>query len=231
MVSNTPIKLSPNSLNLFLECPHCFWLEKKKGIKRPPPYPYTLNMAVDFLLKEEFDEYRQKDEAHPLISENNIPARLFPNQELLNKWRNNLRGIGYYDNKLNATLFGAVDDILQFSNNKLAPLDCKSTEGKVAKVYDHFQLQMDVYTYLLEKNGYSTPGKGYLAFYVVDKGSGFNNRLPFKKELHEIKTDPSYVKNLFKDAVTVLNRKTPPLHSSDCKFAHWFKEVKNFQKF
>ena len=27
------IQLSPNSLNLFLECPHCFWLDKNLGIK------------------------------------------------------------------------------------------------------------------------------------------------------------------------------------------------------
>jgi len=46
-MNNKPIQLSPNSLNLFLECRRCFWLEKKQGIKRPPPYPYALNMAVD----------------------------------------------------------------------------------------------------------------------------------------------------------------------------------------
>lgn len=231
MDNNKPIKLSPNSLNLFLECPYCFWLDKKMGIKRPPPYPYALNMAVDFLLKKEFDEYRKRGEVHPLISANNIPAKLFPNQELLDKWRNNFRGIGYYDSRLDATLFGAVDDILQFSDNKLAPLDYKSTGSKVAKVYDRFQIQMDIYTYLLEKNGYSTPGKGYLAFYIVDKSNGFDGRLPFRKELHEIKTDSSYVNDLFGDAVALLNRDTPPPHSPDCKFGHWFKEVRNLQEF
>jgi hypothetical protein len=64
------IQLSPNSLNLFLECPHCFWLDKKMGVKRPPPYPYALNSAVDALLKEEFDTYRAKNIPHPLLKEN-----------------------------------------------------------------------------------------------------------------------------------------------------------------
>jgi len=53
------------------------------GIRRPQPYPYALNAAVDYLLKEEFDRYRKKRELHPLLVANNIPAKLFPKQQLL----------------------------------------------------------------------------------------------------------------------------------------------------
>jgi len=207
------IKLSPSSLNLFLECPLCFWLEKKKGIRRPPPFPYALNNAVDFLLKKEFDQYRFRGEPHPLMVVNGIKAKLFPNQELLNQWRNNRVGIRYYDSELDATLLGAVDDILEFPDGKLAPLDYKSTGSKVATIYDRFQIQMDVYTYLLEKNGFLTSRKGYLAFYVVNRENGFEDRLPFRKEMHEIDTDPSYVKNLFKDAISLIRRNTSPSHT------------------
>lgn len=222
------IQLSPNSLNLYLECPHCFWLEKRMGIRRPPPYPYALNSAVDVLLKQEFDEYRSKNESHPLLIENNIPAKLFANQSLLNQWRSNFSGVRYYDPELGATLFGAVDDVLEFPDGKLAPLDYKSTGSKVANVYDRFQIQMDIYTYLLEKNGFQTPKKGYLAFYVVDKSNGFIDRLPFRKELHTIDTNPDDVYDLFKEAVTVFKRDTPPPHSQDCKFAAWFSGAKNY---
>lgn len=227
-MNNKEIKLSPNSLNLFLECPHCFWLDKRQGIKRPPPYPYALNMAVDILLKQEFDKYRAKGEPHPLLIANNIKAKLFSNQKLLNQWRSNLVGIRYYDSVLDATLFGAVDDILEFPEDKLAPLDYKSTGSKVAKVYDRFQLQMDTYTFLLEKNGFLTPRKGYLAFYIVNKENGFEDRLPFRKELHEIETNPSDIPGLFKDAVTLLRKNTPPPHSPDCKFDQWLKKASNF---
>ena len=222
------INLSPNSLNLYLECQHCFWLDKKMGIKRPPPYPYALNSAVDTLLKEEFDLYRQRDEVHPMISENKIPARLFKNQMLLNQWRDNFQGIRYYDNDLKATLFGAVDDILEFQGGSLAALDYKSTGSKVAHVYDRFQLQLDAYTFLLEKNGYKTPRKGYLAFYIVDKDKGFIDRLPFRKEMHEIETNPLDIYEIFKDAVEVLNHDTPPVHSSDCAFEKYLLAAKAF---
>ena len=222
------IQLSPNSLNLFLECPHCFWLDKKMGIKRPPPYPYALNSAVDALLKEEFDTYRSKNLPHPLLLENNIKAHLFSNQKLLNQWRNNLAGIRYFDRELEATLFGAVDDVLESDDGKLAPLDYKSTGSKVANIYDRFQLQLDTYTFLMEKNGFKTMKKGYLAFYIVDKDKGFIDRLPFRKEIYEIDTNPADVYEIFKDAVAVLKKDSPPPHSQDCQFQKYLKGAKTF---
>ena len=228
------IQLSPNSLNLFLECPHCFWLDKNLGIKRPPPYPYALNSAVDGLLKEEFDTYRAKNLPHPLLQDNNINAKLFPNQKLLNQWRNNFAGIRYFDEALGATLFGAVDDVLELDPSagsgqvRIAPLDYKSTGSTVANVYDRFQLQLDTYAFLMEKNGYKTSGKGYLAFYIVDKSRGFIDRLPFRKEVVEIDTNPSDIYEIFKDAVQVLRQPQPPKHSTDCAFAKWLKGAKMY---
>lgn len=213
---------------MFLECPRCFWLEKRQGIRRPPPYPYALNAAVDLLLKEEFDRYRAKDELHPLLVANNVPAKLFPNQKLLDVWRNNFEGIRFYDRKLDATLFGAVDDVLEFKNGALAPLDYKSTGSTVARIYDRFQLQLDTYTFLLEKNGYTTNKKGCLAFYVVDKQNGFEDRLPFKKEIHIIDTDPTHIQNLFEEAAALLRSDVPPPHRSDCKFGQWFSDAAKF---
>ena len=229
-MSEKAIKLSPNSLNLYLECPHCFWLDKNLGIKRPPPYPYALNSAVDSLLKEEFDTYRAKGLPHPLLEQNNIKARLFSNQKLLNQWRNNFAGIRYYDQDLKATLFGAVDDVLEFDSStgseqgkKIAPLDYKSTGSSVAKIYDRFQLQLDTYTFLMEKNGFQTVRKGYFAFYIVDKSRGFIDRLPFRKEVLEIETNPSDIYEIFKEAVSVLRQPSPKPHSRDCLFGKWLE--------
>ena len=226
---NRPIKLSPNSLNLYYECPYCFWLEKGLGIRRPQPFPYALNLAVDYLLKEEFDKYRKKRELHPLLVANNIPAKLFSNQKLLDEWRDNFRGIRYYDTELDATLFGAVDDILEFSEGKLAAMDYKSTGSAVAKVYDRFQLQLDVYTFLLEQNGYKTIRKGCLAFYIVDKNNGFDGKLPFRKEIHMIDTDPTYVRNLLKEASEYLRKDDHGDHSPECQYGAWYKGVRDIE--
>jgi len=227
-MSERAIQLSPNSLNLFLDCPHCFWLDKNMGIKRPPPYPYALNSAVDTLLKEEFDSYRVKNLPHPLLKDAGIKAKLFANQNLLNQWRNNFAGIRYFDPALQATLFGAVDDVLDF-DGKIAPLDYKSTGSTAAKIYDRFQLQLDTYTFLMEKNGFATTRKGYLAFYIVDKSRGFIDRLPFRKEIMEIDTNPSDIYAIFSDAVNVLRQATPPYHNQDCPFGKWLKGAKTYE--
>lgn len=228
-MSEKVIQLSPNSLNLFLECPHCFWLDKNFGIKRPPPYPYVLNSTVDELLKEEFDAYRKKKISHPLLEEKRIKAHLFENQKLLNQWRSNLAGIRYFDEQLQATLFGVLDDVLEFDNGEMAPLDYKSTGIAVAKVYDRFQLQLDTYAFLMEKNGYNINKKGYLAFYIVDKNKGFIDRLPFRKEIIEIETNPSDVYEIFKDAVMVLKNSNPPVHSQDCQFKKWLDKIEKLK--
>jgi RecB family exonuclease len=228
MAIEKSIKLSPNSLNLFLECPHCFWLDKNLGIKRPQPYAYDLNSAVDTLFREEFDTYRSKKIPFPLLKDNNIKAHLFGNQKLLNQWRSNLAGIRYFDEDLKATLFGAIDDVLEFDDGKIAPLDYKSTGSTAAKVYDRFQLQLDTYTYLMERNGFQTSRRGYLAFYVVDKNRGFIDRLPFRKEIVEIETNPADVYDIFKDGVNVLRQPTPPPHSRDCQFGKWLKGARAF---
>ena len=50
------IKLSRSTVEKYLNCPRCCVLEKKHKIK-PPSLPFTLNIAVDNLCKNEFDYF------------------------------------------------------------------------------------------------------------------------------------------------------------------------------
>ena len=65
--SKIPYKLSRSRIDLFLNCPRCFYLDRRLGVSHPPGFPFTLNSAVDFLLKKEFDIHRLKKEPHPLM--------------------------------------------------------------------------------------------------------------------------------------------------------------------
>ena len=49
-------KISRSGVEQFLNCPRCFYLDKKIGLKQPQGFPFNLNSAVDELLKNEFDE-------------------------------------------------------------------------------------------------------------------------------------------------------------------------------
>ena len=83
---NDAFKLSRTGIELFMRCPRCFFLDKKLGIKQPPGYPFTLNSAVDHLLKKEFDFHRAKKSTHPLMKQYGIDAVPFQHENMA-VWR------------------------------------------------------------------------------------------------------------------------------------------------
>src|SRR5581483_7729964 len=101
-----PFKLSRSKIDLFLECPRCFYYDRKLGVGRPPGFPFTLNSAVDKLLKQEFDSLRVAKKTHPLITRYGVDA--FPvAHEKLDEWRNTFKGIQALHKPTNLLIFGA----------------------------------------------------------------------------------------------------------------------------
>ena len=72
--SPTPFALSRSKVELFMDCPRCFYLDRRLGIARPPGFPFNLNSAVDALLKREFDRYRAQGTAHPMMTGGGVRA-------------------------------------------------------------------------------------------------------------------------------------------------------------
>jgi len=203
-------KLSPSSINLFLECPRCFWLSLVKGIKRPSgPFP-SLPSGMDKILKEHFDRFMDKKELPPELKENSEvnDCKLFDDKELLKVWRNNLKGISYLDVKSNVLLRGAVDNIL-VKGKKLIVLDYK-TRGYPCKedTHEHYQTQMDIYNFLLRKNDYLTEDYGYLLFYYPNRVNS-NGEVVFDTKLVKVKTSVKNGEKVFKEAVSVLFGEEP----------------------
>jgi len=212
-------KLSPSSINLFLECPRCFWLSLVKGTKRPSgPFP-SLPSGMDRILKEHFDRFMEKNKLPPELKENSEVngCKLFDDKELLKVWRNNLRGISYLDTKNNVLLRGAVDNIL-VKGKKLIVLDYK-TRGYPLKedTHEHYQTQMDIYNFLLRKNGYLTEDYGYLLFYYPNRVNS-NGEVVFDTKLVKVKTSVKNGEKVFKKAVSVLFGKEPKERCEWCKF-------------
>ena len=58
--TNETFKISRSKFSNFLDCKRCFYLERVKGLKDPSMPGWSLNSAVDELLKKEFDEYDGK---------------------------------------------------------------------------------------------------------------------------------------------------------------------------
>ena len=80
-----PYKISRTKIELFMKCPRCFYLDRVLGIAEPPGPPFSFNSAVDHLLKVEFDHYRERQEPHPMMTQNGIAAIPFAHPELGNQ--------------------------------------------------------------------------------------------------------------------------------------------------
>ena len=55
---SVPYSVSRSKIELYTQCPRCFWLEARMGIKRPNGPPFQINKAIDELFKKGFDVYR-----------------------------------------------------------------------------------------------------------------------------------------------------------------------------
>ncbi len=222
-------KLSRSKIDLLAECPRCFWLEMKKGVKRPQPFPYTINNAVDYLMKQEFDIYREKGEPHPVMVENEINAVPYQNEKL-NEWRHNFTGIRHTHEPSGFEVFGAVDDIWVNPDGELIVVDYKATGANEHKVQDSYRRQMEVYQWLLRKNGFEVSPVGYFVFARVNKGNGFSAQggsasgggrqavLPFNFFIESHKGDDSWIEGILSKAREVFDSDEAPNSSAACQY-------------
>ena len=212
------IRLSPSTLNLFADCPRCFWLHIKEGIHRPRgPFP-SLPSGMDGVLKTYYDKYRLAGKLPPEI-DGKIEGKLFPDLAKMNRWRNWRTGLDYVDKKRNARLVGALDDLLQIGN-KYGPLDYKTRgSGINEKSHTYYRLQLDLYALLLKENGLAPAGFGYLIFYYPNKvETGAVTH--FTAEPVRVDTNAESGRAVFEKAVELLNKKIPAHHSS-CEYGLW----------
>jgi hypothetical protein len=214
------VKLSRTKIELFLDCPRCFWLDMNKGIKRPPSFPYTINSAIDGLLKQEFDVCRENGTAHHLIKEYNINAIPYKCKEI-DTWRHNFTGIQFHHNATDFLVFGAVDDVWVSPKEELIVVDYKSTGAKEYQIYDSYKRQMEVYQWLLLQNGYKVSKTGYFLFAKVNKDNGFTEgKLSFDLTLEPLEGDSSWVESELVNAKATLNNSIPDV-SSECLYCQF----------
>ena len=195
--TDEPFKLSRSKIDLFLNCPRCFYFDRKLGIGRPSGFPFNLNSAVDTLLKKEFDIHRASNKAHPLIKKYGVDARPVAHEQL-DEWRENFKGIQYLHEPTNLLITGAIDDLWINSKGEYIVVDYKATSKaqKIEALDQDWQIgykrQMEVYQWLLRQNGYKVSNTGYFV-YCTGKldGKAFDKRIDFDVHLiaHEGNSD------------------------------------------
>jgi CRISPR/Cas system-associated exonuclease Cas4 (RecB family) len=187
--SPEPFKVSRSKIDLYMECPRCAYLDMRLGVKRPSMPAFTLNNAVDELLKREFDIHRAKGSKHPLVAKYNLDAVPF-NNERMPEWRDALRrGIAYLHEPTNLLIRGGIDDVWINPAGELIIVDYKATSKKVGPsteddLYPSYKRQLEIYQWLFRMNGFTVSPTVYFV-YVNGKSDveAFDGKLEFDVEL------------------------------------------------
>ncbi len=221
--------LSPYTLNLFDDCPRCFWFHMVKGIlyRRPEPPTSTLPRGMDGLIKKYFDSYRRKKILPPEIKP--FLEGFLVDEGIIKKWRNWKTGLSFVDGD-GYRIFGALDECI-VQDGIYVPLDYK-TRGFQLK-YDstsYYILQMSCYNFLLYKNNYRISSYAYLVFYIPSEYS-LEGIVKFDVEVRKINTySPQKVYEIFRKALGVLLNNEPPKAGDNCPFCKWAEMVNSHRQ-
>jgi CRISPR/Cas system-associated exonuclease Cas4 (RecB family) len=230
-----PYFLSRSKIEEFINCPRCFYLDRRFGIGQPGGLPFTLNSAVDYLLKKEFDIHRAKGIAHPLMKQYKIKAVPLAH-ELIDDWRNNFKGIQYLHQPTNFLIYGAIDDLWLNNKKELYIVDYKSTSiNEEVDLEDEWKMgykrQMEIYQWLFRKNGFKVSNTGYFVYANGKKDKkAFDGKLEFEITILPYCGNDKWVDKTIKDAYKCLQSPKLPAPNPDCEFCKYRKEAKKIEK-
>ncbi len=229
--SAEPFKLSRSKIDLFFECPRCFYYDRRLGIGRPPGFPFSLNSAVDHLLKLEFDIHRAKGTKHPLIEKYGVDAVPVAHKDL-DKWRANFTGIQFLHKPTNLLITGAIDDLWQNSKGEYIIVDYKATskEGEIKELdkawQDGYKRQMEIYQWLFRQSGFKVADTGYFVYCNGDKDKkAFDAKLEFNITLIPYKGNDSWVEEIIVEAHKCLNGDKIPEADPDCDYCNYINAI------
>src|SRR5437868_4627132 len=194
----TPFKVSRSKIELFKQCPRCFWLDLRLKIKRPEGPPFNINKAIDELFKKEFDVYRAKGEPHPLMLEYNIDAVPYAHDKL-DDWRETFVGVQHLHAATNLLVFGGIDDLWIAPDGTAIVVDYKATaKDREVSIDSDWQIsykrQVEVYQWLLRAQGLAVSDTAY---FVYTNGrldlDGFNDRVEFRTKIIPYKGSDTWV--------------------------------------
>jgi len=221
------IKLSRSKIDLFVECPRCFYLNLKLGVKRPPGLPFNLNSAVDHLLKKEFDLHRQAGTKHPVQDRfelDTIPA----NHPQIDNWRDSLHhGVIFQDLEKDFHIYGGIDDLWINSKGEYHVVDYKATAKnepvmELAEWMTGYKRQMEIYQWLLRKNGLPVSDIAYFLYCTGSRNENeFNDQIKFHSQIIPYKGNDDWVDQTIEDIFQCLQSEEIPREKDNCEYCKY----------
>ncbi|MCA9325890.1 PD-(D/E)XK nuclease family protein [Candidatus Saccharibacteria bacterium] len=186
---SAPFKVSRSKIELFTQCPRCFWLDVRLKISRPSSPPFNINKTIDELFKKEFDVHRAAGTPHPIMTTNKLTGVVPFAHADLDKWRYNFTGVVALHKPTNLHVFGAVDDVWVNERDELIVVDYKATsKAREVGIDSDWQIsykrQMETYQWLLRQNGFTVSDTGYFVYTNARMDAdGFGDQLQFTTKL------------------------------------------------
>ncbi|MFD1314229.1 PD-(D/E)XK nuclease family protein [Namhaeicola litoreus] len=221
------LKLSRSKIDLYIECPRCFYLNIKYGVKRPPGYPFNLNSAVDHLLKKEFDFHRQEGSKHPIQDRFGLDA-IPANHPMIDKWRNSLgHGVIFKDENRDFHIYGGIDDLWINSKGEYHVVDYKATAKNepVMELSDWmtgYKRQMEIYQWLLRKNGLNVSDTSYFLYCTGNRNEEqFNESINFHCEIIPYIGNDQWIEGTLDEIEQCLSNNKIPDETPDCEYCKY----------
>lgn len=232
-VSTEPYKVSRSKIDLFVECPRCFYLDQRLGLGRPRSFPFTLNNAVDTLLKKEFDAFREAGTTHPLMKQYGIDAVPLKHPAL-EEWRDAMRrGISFYYEPAQLIVRGGIDDVWIDKNGSLIIVDYKATSKDTevnldAEWQGGYKRQMEVYQWLFRQNGFTVNDIGYFV-YVNGKTDvpSFDAKLEFDMSILPYSGNTDWIPTTLETMVKCLRDSRIPKKAQTCEYCGYMDGIIN----
>ena len=224
------MRISRSKIELFQRCPRCFWLDVNAKIKQPSGPPFSLNVAVDHLFKNEFDAYRGGNVVPPRLAAagiNCIPAA----HPELEKWRYNFKGVSAKHNSTGLELFGAIDDLWVDDVGIHYVVDYKATSKNEEVSIDAdwqiaYKRQVEFYQWLLRRNGLQMSNRAWFVYANGIKDDGpFDNVLRFRTKLISYDGNDAWVDPTITSAHACLAQIAAPQPDGNCPYCEYVAKV------
>jgi PD-(D/E)XK nuclease superfamily len=229
-----PFKVSRGQIEAFVECPRCFYLNNRLGMRRPSSPPFTINSLVDHLLKREFDMHRAAQTPHPIMVAHGLDAVPFQHPQI-DEWRENFVGMQFIDQRTNLKITGAVDDIWQMrESGKLIVVDYKATANRSISLDDGWKIgykrQMEIYTWLLRRQGFDVEDRGFFLYCNAQHAESFDGKLRFLTSLLPYTGNSEWVEPTLLELKACLMQDEAPSASAGCEFCGYIAAAHKVEK-
>lgn len=215
---------SRTKVELFTQCPRCFYLEKL-DIKQPQGFPFTINNAIDALLKKEFDYYRERQEVHPIVKQQGfdfVPMK----HSSIDEWRSNRKGIRY--TYKNYDFFGAVDDVWLNADHELVIVDYKATASQSPiksldrDYHEIYKRQIEFYQWLFKMNGFKVSDTAYFVYCTGNAAANyFNGKIDFSIQVIPHTGSLDWVENRLDGLIACYESLVLPDVADSCNFCQY----------